>query len=93
MLCFAQQSPKSNKTKEKNKMEKALEILWKGNYEIHGGKEIHKAAEYLESIEHECIDNGMEFYEIWNDENTEYIGFGIEDDVYYFSNDIKEMFT
>ncbi len=72
-------------------MKKTIEILCKGNYETHGYKEIHKAIEYLESISHECFEKGYDFYEIWNDENTEYIGFGIGDGAYYFSDDIKEM--
>ena len=71
-------------------MKKAIEILCKGNYKTHG-KEIDNAIEYLNGISHECFEKNYDFYEIWNDEDTEYIGFGIGDDVYYFSDDIKEV--
>lgn len=35
-------------------------------------------------------DNNIEVYEIWNDDNSEMIGFGIEDDTFYFKKDEEE---
>lgn len=31
-----------------------------------------------------CYENNIEMYEVWNDDDTDIIGFGIEDTVYYY---------
>lgn len=42
---------------------------------------------HIDALFHYGYQHGINMYEIWNDDNTEMIGFGIEDDVYYFNQE------
>lgn len=72
----------------KETLEQMKEVI-----EILCGKSDHykeiarKGCELTDFIQKKCEKANLAYYEIWNNEDTERIGFGIEDDIYYFNED------
>ncbi len=75
-------------------MKEALEQM-KEVIEILCGKSNHykeiatKGCELTDFIQEKCEEANLAYYEVWNDESTERIGFGIEDEIYRFNEDAR----